>query len=298
MDIAITGSSGLIGTSLVAALERRGDRVLRVVRRRPGPDEIGWDPDGGTIDAAGLDGLDAVVHLAGAGIGDRRWTAEYKRVILDSRVRGTRLLAEALTGLTRPPAVLVSQSATGFYGDRGDEDLTESAPRGSGFLSDVVVAWEAAAEPAREAGIRVVYPRTGQVLTPDGGSLGKQLPLFRLGLGGRFGPGDQWWSWISLPDQVAATLHVLESTLEGPVNFTAPTPVRNREFAAALGRALGRPAVLPVPAFGPKLVVGSELAEVLLFESQRVLPRRLLDDGFRFAHPTVDAALGALLEAA
>ncbi|MFO7549740.1 MAG: TIGR01777 family oxidoreductase [Acidimicrobiia bacterium] len=295
MDIAITGSTGLIGTALVESLEARGDRVFRVVRRRPGTDEIRWDPASGQIDAAGLEGIDAVIHLAGAGIGDRRWTEDYKRTIRDSRVDGTRLLAETLAGLTRPPQVFVSQSGTGYYGDRGDEVLTEASAGGDGFLADVVSAWEAAAEPARRAGIRVVHPRTAQVLTHQGGSLARQLPLFRLGLGGRFGPGDQWWCWISLDDQVAATLHVLSSSLDGPVNFSAPDPVRNREFARALGRALRRPSLLPVPAFGPKLVVGGELAESLLFGSQRVMPERLLADGFEFTHPTIESALETMV---
>jgi uncharacterized protein len=298
MDIAVTGSSGLIGTALVEALEARGDRVVRMVRRRPGPSEIRWDPAAGRIDSTGLNGLDAVVHLAGAGIGDRRWTDEYKQSIRTSRVDGTRLLAEALAGLARPPKVLVSQSGIGYYGDRADEVLTESSSRGHGFLAEVVSAWEDAAEPARRAGIRVVHPRTAPVLTPRGGSLAKQLPLFRIGLGGRFGSGEQWWSWISLDDQVAATLHLLGSGLEGPVNLSAPNPVQNREFARALGRALRRPAVLPVPAFGPKLVVGGELAESLLFGSQRVIPERLVADGFEFSHPSIEGALDALVERA
>lgn len=298
MDIAVTGSTGVIGSAVVRALEARGDRVVRLVRRAPRAHEIAWDPTTGQIDAAGLEGVDAVVHLAGAGIGDRRWTAAYKQEILDSRVEGTGLLARTLANLSRPPSVLVSQSGAGFYGNRGDEELTEDSPRGTGFLSDVVVAWEAAADPARDAGIRVVHPRSGQVLTPDGGSLARLLPLFRLGLGGRLGSGHQWWSWISLADQVGATLHAIDSSLEGPVNFTSPHPVRNREFAAALGNALKRPALLPVPPFGPKLVVGTELAETLVFESQRVLPARLMEDGYTFAHPDVATALQSLLDRA
>lgn len=298
MDIAVTGSGGLIGTALVRALEDRGDRVVRLVRRTPRANEIAWDPMTGTIDAAGLEGIDAVIHLAGAGIGDRRWTPTYKKMILDSRVEGTGLLARTLADLSRPPSVLVSQSGAGFYGDRGEDVLTEDSPRGTGFLSDVVVAWEAAAGPAREAGIRVVHPRSGQVLSPDGGSLARLLPLFRLGLGGRLGSGRQWWSWISLTDQVDATLHLIGSSLEGPVNFTSPHPVRNQDFASALGETLGRPAILPVPPLGPKLVVGSELAETLVFESQRVMPQRLLDDGYEFTHPDISTALRGLLDRA
>ena len=296
MDIAITGSSGMIGRALSEALVARGDRVLRVVRDTPGPTEIGWKPSEGRIDVAGLEGIDAVVHLAGAGIGDRRWTAAYRRELLDSRVLGTSLIATSIADLQRPPSVLVSQSAVGFYGDRGEEVLTETSPPGEGFLPGVVRAWEAAAEPARAAGIRVVHPRPGQVLSPDGGGLARLLPLFRLGLGGRMGSGRQWWSWISLPDQVSATLHLIDGSLDGPVNFSGPEPVRNRDFAAALGRVLRRPSVMPIPAFGPRLVVGRDLADSLLFESQRVVPERLVRDGYEFAHPDIETALRAVLD--
>lgn len=307
MDIAITGSSGTIGTALVEAIEARGDRVVRVVRSSPGPDEIGWSPADGTIDAAGFEGLDAVVHLAGAGIGAKRWTEEYKQVIRDSRVDGTALLAHTLAGLQDPPKVLVSQSAIGYYGDRGEEVLTEESPPGDGFFPDVVVAWEAAADPAREAGLRVVHPRTGQVLSPvddygltniffGEGSLQRLVPLARLGLAGRFGDGQQWWSWISLPDQVAATLFAVDTEgLEGPVNVVAPEPTRNDEFVQTLAEVLGKGTFLPIPAFGPKLVVGSELAETLVFESQRVTPPKLVAAGYEFLHPDLETALRAVL---
>lgn len=307
MDIAVTGSSGTIGRALVEAIEARGDHAVRVVRSEPGAGAIGWDPSAGTIDAAGFEGLDAVVHLAGAGIGARRWTDEYKRVIRDSRVEGTALLARTLAGLRNPPPVLVSQSASGYYGNRGEELLTEESPPGEGFLPDVVVAWESAADPAREGGIRVVHPRTGQVLSPvddrglgniffGEGSLQRLVPLTRLGLAGRFGSGTQWWSWISLPDQVAAMLFAVDSAgLEGPVNLVAPEPTRNREFIKTLAEVLNRPTFLPIPAFGPKLVVGSELAETLVFESQRVTPPKLLAAGYEFAHPDLETALRAVL---
>lgn len=308
MRIAITGASGMIGSALAAALEARGDEVVRVVRRTPDPGEVAWQPDRGRIDAAGLEGLDAVVHLAAAGIGDRRWTEAYKREILDSRVEGTTLLARTLAGLDHPPAVLVSQSAAGIYGDRGDDVLTEESDRGEGFLADVVVAWESGTEPAADADIRVVLPRSGQVFGPvedlspfaaltATSSLGRLVPLFRLGLGGRLGGGEQWWSWISLPDQVAATIHAIEhADLSGPVNFTAPDPVRNETFTEVLAAVLGRPAVIPVPAFGPRLAVGRELADTLVFESQRAVPAKLEASGFEFRHPDLESALRAVLD--
>ncbi len=308
MDIAITGSTGTIGSALVEAIEARGDRAVRVVRSSPGPDEIGWDPAEGTIDAAGFEGLDAVVHLAAAGIGARRWTDEYKRVIRDSRVDGTALLARTLADLQSPPPVFVSQSAIAVYGDRGDDVLTDDSPTGTGFLADVVVAWEAAADPAREAGIRVVHPRTGQVLSPvpdlgltniffGEGTLQRLVPLARLGLAGRFGNGKQWWSWVSLPDQVGATLFAIDTPgLEGTVNVVAPEPTRNDEFIRTLAEVLGRGTFLPIPAFGPKLVVGSELAETLVFESQRITPPKLLAAGYEFLHPDLESALRAVLD--
>ncbi len=295
MDVAVTGASGLIGTALVAALEGAGHRPLRVVRGTPGGDAIGWDPAAGTIDAAGLEGVDGVVHLAGAGIGDHRWTDDYKRAIRESRQQGTALLARTLAGLQRPPGVLVSQSGINYYGDRGDQEVTEATGAGEGFLANVCVVWEAATQPAADAGIRVVRTRTAQVLTPKGGALAKQLPLFRFGVGGRFGSGRQWQAWISLDDEIGVLLHALTSGLSGPVNACAPQPVRNAEFAATLGRVLGRPAVVPVPAFGPRLVLGGERAEALLFESVRAIPQALLGDGYRFTHPDLEGALRALL---
>jgi uncharacterized protein (TIGR01777 family) len=292
MRIAVTGSSGLIGSALVDRLRAGGHEVLRLVRSGPaGDDGIEWSPTEGTIDGAGLEGVEAVVHLAGAGIADKRWSDARKRVILESRTTSTDLLARTLAGLDRPPSVLVSGSAIGIYGDRGDEVLTEDSSPGEGFLADVCVAWEAAADPAREAGIRVVHPRTGLVLSSEGGALAKQLPLFKAGVGGKLGSGDQWWSWISMEDELGALESLLDADLEGPVNLTGPAPVTNAEFADVLGDVLGRPSFVPVPRFGPKLLLGGELAEELLFTSARVQPTRLEEAGYAFTHPTAEAAL-------
>jgi uncharacterized protein (TIGR01777 family) len=294
--IGITGSSGLIGTALVAALRDAGFVPVPIVRRTARDGEIEWHPQDGRLDPAAIAGLDAVVNLAGAGIGDHRWTDEYRRTIVESRVAGTTLLASTYAELgDDAPGVLVNASAIGYYGPSGDAVLTESSPSGDGFLADVCRQWEdstAAAEPVT----RVALLRTGIVLSPDGGALAKMLPLFKLALGGRFGDGEQWMSWISLPDEIAAILHVLDGDIEGPVNLTAPEPVTNREFAKTLADALNRPAFLPVPKFGPKLLLGGDLAQALLFDSQRVLPTVLDDAGFDFAHPTLATAFDALLD--
>ena len=255
-----------------------------------------WDPAAGSIDAALLEGHDAAVNLAGAGIGDRRWTAKHKAAIRDSRVQGTDLLARALASLDRPPAVLASGSAVGFYGNRGDEELTEESRPGTGFLAGVVEEWEAATTPARQAGIRVATLRSGVVLSPRGGALGRQLLPFRLGLGGRLGSGKQWLSWISLDDEAGAIRHVLtHGEVEGPVNLTAPGPVTNAEFTARLGRALRRPTVLPTPTAALWLLFGREMVAETLLTSQRVLPAVLTASGYSFRHPAVDAALADLL---
>ena len=297
MKVIVSGASGLIGRSLVKSLGAGGHDIVRLVRREPrNTNEIQWDPAGGTIDVGGLERADAVFHLAGAGIGDRRWTESYKQEILDSRVLGTGLLASTLAGLEPKPAVLVSASAIGWYGDRGDEILDETATQGSGFLADVTAAWEEAAAPAASAGIRVVHPRTGIVLSKDGGALQRLLLPFKLGVGGRTGPGSQWWSWITLDDEVRALAHLaFSSEMTGPVNLTAPNPVTNREFVDALGTVLRRPTVLPTPAFALKAMLGSELAEALLFQSQRVTPARLTEDGFAFDSPSLDGALRSLI---
>lgn len=296
MDIAITGSSGLIGTALTTSLEHDGHRVVRVVRRDPsGPDEIAWDPDAGRLDPTDLAGLDAVVHLAGEGIADRRWTDAQKRRIEQSRVRGTELIARALADASDGPRVLVSGSAIGYYGDRGKEVLHEDSHAGDGFLAGVCEAWEAATARASDAGVRVAMARTGIVLDVHGGVLAKMMPIFRVGLGGRIGSGRQYMSWIALPDEVGAIRWLLDHDISGPVNLTAPGPLTNRAFTEGLGHALHRPTVVPVPSFGPKLLFGSELVEELLLSSQRVLPTRLTEAGFTFRFPALDPALHALL---
>ncbi|HEY1281276.1 MAG TPA: TIGR01777 family oxidoreductase [Acidimicrobiales bacterium] len=298
MKVAVTGSSGFIGTALTAALGAAGHDVVRVVRGDGGgPGTARWDPKAGTIDAAALAGVDAAVHLAGAGIADHRWTDDYKRELVSSRLDGTSLLARTLARLDPRPAVLVSASGIDYYGDRGDDVIDETASKGTGFLSDLCARWEAAADPAREAGIRVAHTRSGIVLSPRGGALKKQLPLFKLGLGGRFGSGRQWQSWIALDDEVGAMLHLLTTDVAGPVNLTAPNPVTNADFTTTLGAVLHRPTLLPVPSFGPKLLVGSELADVLLYESKRVVPRVLQGSGYPFRYPTLHAALTGLLTA-
>ena len=297
MDVAVTGSSGLIGTALVAALSEAGHRPIRLVRRDPvaGRDEIRWDPAAGTIDAASLDGVDAIVNLAGAGIGDKRWTAEYKKLCFDSRVDGTALLAKTMANMNQRPSVFLSGSAIGYYGSQGSTELTESSPAGSGFLADLTVAWEEAATPASDAGIRTAFLRTGIVLSTAGGALPKLLPLFKLGVGGKFGSGDQYMAWVSIDDEVAAILYLLDADISGPVNLTGPAPVTNAEFASTLGKVLSRPSFLPVPAFGPKLVLGADRADALLFDSARVLPTVLEESPYTFAHRDLEAALRGVL---
>jgi uncharacterized protein len=296
MDVAVTGASGLIGTALTRLLTAEGHRVVALVRRPPrSGDEIEWDPVGGTLDPAALAGVDAVVHLAGASIADKRWTAERKRELVESRTKGTALLAGALAKLDRPPQAFVSGSAVGYYGDGGEAELTETSPRGDVFLSELCEAWEAAASPAADAGIRTACIRTGLVVTPAGGPVAKLLPLFKVGLGGRMGGGRDFWSWISLTDEVRAIRFLIDHEVSGPVNLTAPNPVRSAELTEALGRVLHRPTLLPVPSFGLKLVLGSELAEQLLFLSQRILPTVLTGHGFAFEHADIETALRAEL---
>ncbi len=290
--IAISGATGTIGTALSAFLSTGGHRISRLVRRSSrSPEEIQWDPAAARIDREALRDVDAVVHLAGEGIADRRWSGDRKRAILDSRVQGTRLLAEALAGLDRPPSVLVSASAMGIYGDRGDELLDESSRLGSDFLATVCQAWEAAAEPAAAAGIRVVHPRFGIVLSPAGGALAKQLPAFRAGVGGPIGSGRQWMSGVSLHDAIGALHHALFTpALRGPVNVACPEPVRNAEFTRILGRVLRRPALVPVPAFALRLLFG-ELADAALLASQRLSAAALMRSGYQFRQPTIESAL-------
>ena len=295
MLVAITGSSGLVGTALHAALQERGDDVVRIVRSNPGSGEVLWNIDAGEIDADGLDGVDAVVHLAGEGIGDAKWSPEHKKKVLESRTLSTALLADTIAGLAHKPTVFVSGSAIGFYGDRGSADLTEQSDPGTGFLPDLVDAWETAAQPAVDAGIRTAFIRTGIVLSPAGGALKEQLPFFKMGIGGKIGDGTQYWSWISITDQVNAILHIIDGDLSGPVNLTAPHPATNAEFTAALGKALGRPTFLPTPRFAVEVRLGKEAAQDMLYASAKVLPGALVDSGFVFTHPTIDDAFGALL---
>lgn len=298
MDVAVTGSHGFIGSALLSALTSEGHRPVRVVRSRAaGDDELGWDPEAGTIDAAGLEGIGAVVHLAGAGIGDKRWTDSRKRLILESRTKGTSLLARTLAGLKHPPSTLVSASAIGYYGNRGDEPLDEQSAPGHDFVAGVCVQWEAATAPAAEAGIRVVMTRSGVILGRDGGVFPRMLLPFRLGLGGRLASGHQYMSWVSISDEVGAILHALTNeSLSGPVNVTGPTPVTNAEFTKTLGRVVHRPTAIPTPLLPLKARYGSELVQHLLVEGQRVLPKRLDEHGFRFAHPTLEEALRAALD--
>lgn len=296
MKIVVSGSSGLIGSPLVEALKRRDYEVVRLVRRPLGTAEreARWDPERGTIERAALEGAAAVVHLAGESVFGR-WSAAKKQRIRDSRVRGTRLISETLAGLSPRPATLLAASAIGYYGDRGDEILTERSGPGEDFLADVARDWEAATEPAARGGMRVVNMRFGIVLSTAGGALGKMLPPFRLGLGGPIGSGKQYVSWIERGDLLRAILHLLDrAELRGPVNLTAPTPVTNREFAATLGKVLGRPAVVAVPAFALRMAFGAEGA-AMLQSSQRVLSERLVASGFRCAFHTIAPALRALL---
>ena len=299
MKIAVSGSTGLIGTALTKALTQRGDDVVPLVRRgvRAGERAITWDPERGTVDRAGLEGMDAVIHLAGENVFGR-WSAAKKQRIRDSRVKGTQLICENLAALRRPPATLLAASAIGYYGDRADESLTEESAPGADFLAQVSRDWESATLVAARVGIRVVNMRTGVVLTRSGGALGMMLPPFRVGLGGWVGSGDQYVSWIALDDIIHAMLFLLDHReLSGPVNLTAPTPVTNRELAKALGKALGRPAVVPVPSFALRMVFGTEGAEMLQ-SGQRVLPARLRSAGFHFSFETVEPALRSLLSAA
>jgi len=296
MQIAITGSSGLIGTALRQRLEAAGDTVVAIRRGPPSDPLAHWDPASGWFRDGALDGVDAVVHLAGASIGEGRWTAARKRELRASRIDATALLVRHLGTLSKRPRVLVAASATGVYGNRGDEPLTEDSPGGSGFLADLVRDWEAESLKARELGLRVVLARTGVVLTKDGGALPRMLVPFRFGLGGRLGNGRQWMSWISLPDAVGVVVDLLTREIEGPVNVVAPNPVTNRQLTATLGKVLRRPAIFPVPGLALKLLIG-ESAEELLLQGQRVLPARLAAAGYQFRQPDLAAALTATLKA-
>lgn len=295
MKIAITGSTGLLGEALVASLKSNGHEVVRVVRSAPGMGEVGWDPSAGKIDADGLAGIDAAVHLAGENIASGRWNAARKKRILDSRVNGTRLFCETLADLRPKPKTLVSASAIGYYGDRADQALTESDAPGKGFLANVCRQWEAATMPAADRGIRVVMPRIGMVLSPMGGALAKMLPPFKMGLGGKLGSGRQYMSWISLEDVVRVIEFALENeNLDGPVNAVAPKAVTNTAFTKALGKAIHRPTIFPVPALVATAIFG-EMGREILLGSTRVKPDRLAHEGFEFRHSTLEAAFDAML---
>jgi uncharacterized protein len=299
VKILVSGASGFIGSALKEKLVSSGHRVISLTRQpvSGGQDAVNWDPAGGRLEERDLVGIDAVVHLAGESIGDHRWTETRKARVLDSRVRGTHLLAETIAQLDAPPKVMVSQSGTHYYGyESGDEELTEDSPPGGGFLARVIDQSETATKPALKAGIRVVRTRSGAVLHPSGLALQRSIPFFKLGLGGKVGSGRQYLSWISLRDWIAATEFLLERPeIAGPVNVTSPNPVTNAEFTHALGSALRRPTFMPVPSLAIKLLFGAELAEEMIFGSQRAIPKRLLDAGFEFSDPDLEVALHMLL---
>ncbi len=295
MDVLVSGARGLIGSALVPALTNEGHRVVRLTRSGDtGDDAVRWDPSSGTIDAARLEGIDAVVHLAGESVVGR-WTSAKKARIRDSRVQGTRLLAETLAGLPAPPGVMISASASGYYGDRGDELLREESAPGTNFLAGVGQEWEAAADPAREAGVRVVHPRVGIVLSPEGGMLAATLPIFKLGGGGRIGSGRQYWPWVAIDDVVGAILYALAvGSLEGPVNVAVPDPPTNLQYTKTLGYVLGRPTIFPLPAPVARVVLG-QLADEQLLASQRLEPAKLKESGYTFRYPELEGALRHLL---
>ena len=299
MNVLVSGATGLIGTALTSELTGAGHRVVKLSRSRPSSeDTIRWNPDSASLDASRLEGIDAVVHLAGeiifSGPTDR-WTAAKKQRIMESRKKGTRLLSEAIASLSEPPKVMVSASGINYYGSRGNELLTEDSSRGSDFLADVCLEWEAAADPAREAGIRVVHTRNALVLSPNGGALGTTLPIFKLGLGGKIGSGRQYWSWITLEDQVGAIIHCLTSEdVSGPVNAGSPNPLTNAEYTKILGQVLNRPTIFPLPAPAARLMLG-EVADALLLASIRIEPAKLKETGYQFRHPELQGAFRHLL---
>lgn len=296
MKVLISGSSGLVGKALAKSLTNDGHEVLRLVRRKPATAaEIEWHPNQGGLDAERLQGIDAVVHLAGESIASGRWTDEKKRAIRESRVKGTSLLAESLAQASTPPSVFISASAIGYYGNRGDELLSETSAPGNDFLASVCVEWEQATRPASEKGIRTVLARFGIILDREGGALATMLTPFRMGIGGRVGDGRQWMSWIALDDVIGALKFLLrDKAVNGPVNFVAPRPVTNAEFTRTLGRTLGRPTIFPMPAFGARLAFG-EMADALLLSSQKVEPTVLENRGFAFYWPRLEPALDHLL---
>ena len=290
--IVATGASGFIGSALVDALRARGDTV-RVLNRSGSMDL--WNPAEGTLDPALIDGADAVVNLSGAGIGDKRWTDARKKVIVDSRVDATSLLARTIASVDDKPGVFISASAIGYYGDTGHSIVDETSAHGNDFHAEICIKWEEAADAARDTGVRVVHPRTGIVLGTHGGALKPMLPLFKMGLGGKLGSGDQWWSWVTLEDEVRALMFLIDGDLDGPVNIAAPNPVPNTEVTRALGEALGRPTVIPVPKFALDIRLGRELAESLGYGSVRVSSQKLTDAGFEFNSSTIDEGVASAL---
>ena len=295
MKVLISGATGLIGSVLIPELESGGHQITRLTRSPGSGGDVGWNPDVGEIDASRLEGHDAVVHLAGESIGEGRWTPEKKRRIRESRTKSTRLLAETIANLPEPPRVMVSASAVGYYGDRGNELLREDSGPGSDFLAEVCKAWEAAADPAREAGMRVVHLRNGIVLSTEGGALARTLPIFKLGGGGRIGSGRQWWSWVAMDDVVGAIVHALtDDSVEGPVNVGSPNPLTNAEYTRVLGKVLNRPTIFPLPAPAARLMLG-EVADALLLASQRMEPAKLKETGYEFRYPELEGALRHLL---
>lgn len=287
----MTGASGMIGSALVGHLKSEGHTIQRLVRRKPvSPDEVHWNPTTGEVDLASLEGVDAIIHLAGANVGDKRWTKRYRAEILNSRLLGTNTIASAVTALK--PDVFISASAIGWYGETGNRAVKEDDRPGDDFLAAVCKEWEAAADSASNS--RTVKIRTGLVLEPTSGALGRMLPLFRFGLGGKLGNGKQWWSWITLHDQIRAICYLLEKDIEGPVNLTSPNPATNQEFTSALARALRRPAIFPVPSIALKIALGGFSSEIL--GSKRVVPQKLIDSGFNFDYPHLAPALSALID--
>ncbi len=296
MKVLVTGSSGFLGGALLRSLSAEGHQAVRLVRSKPGPGDVIWDPDAGALEPGPIEGMDAAIHLAGVNIGGRRWNERHMRAVLDSRVGSTRLLSETLASLDHPPAALVSASAIGYYGNRGGSELTEESSPGNDFMAEVCRRWEAETAPAAAAGIRVVNTRSGLVLHPSGGVFKPQLIPFKLGVGGRIGSGRQWWSWITLRDEIGAILYAAANELlSGPVNLTAPNPVTNAEFTAVLGRVLSRPTLFTAPSGVLRLALGAEMAEQLLLTSQRVLPRKLLGAGYQFQDLYLEPAVRTLL---
>ena len=297
MKIAITGTTGLVGSELVPFLQAGGHEVLKMVRNKAqsSPTQVYWNPDTGEIEANKLEGIDAMVHLAGDNVADGNWTPAKKQRIKESRTKGTKLIADTLANLQNPPKTFVSASAIGYYGERGSQTLDETASAGEGFLTDVCKEWEAACKPAKDKGIRTVNMRVGIVLSPKGSALGKMLPIFQLGGGGILGNGKQYMSWIAIDDLIGALYHAINTpSLSGPVNATAPSPATNSEFTKVLGKVLWRPTIAPVPGFGVKMLFG-EMGETLLLGSTRVLPKALIDSGYQFLFPDLEGALRHVL---